>query len=159
MSATSQTPMHGKDTETPASILQEDGREIRKLYDAMRKGKAKLVGPNGEARVLPGSLYEFLVELIALLNEGKCVSIIQHQAQLTTVEASSMLGVSRQFLVGLLEKGEIPYHMVGTHRRIYAHHVMQFKAKRDQARRKTLSQLVEAEVAEGLYSRVPSDED
>jgi excisionase family DNA binding protein len=36
------------------------------------------------------------------------------------VKAVAMLAVSRQFLVNLLEKGEIPYHMVGTHRRIYA---------------------------------------
>ncbi len=30
-----------------------------------------------------------------------------------------MLGVSRQFLIKLLERDEIPHHMVGTHRRIY----------------------------------------
>src|ERR1043166_9009603 len=90
-------------------ISDKDRREIEQLYDAFRRGKAKLVGPNGEARLLPNSLYSFLVELIGLLNEGKSVMIVQNQAKLTTMEAASLLGVSRQFLVNLLEKGEIPY--------------------------------------------------
>lgn len=140
-------------TQEALAISTSDQHDVLKLYEAIRKGKAKLVGPDGEARVLPTSLYSFLVELIGLLNEGKCVSIIQTQAQLTTVEAASILGVSRQFLVNLLDRGDIPHHLVGTHRRIYAHDLMSYKAKRDQRRRSKLSELVRAEVAEGLYDR------
>jgi hypothetical protein len=33
-----------------------DRKEIEQLYEAIRMGKAKLVGPDGEARLLPGSL-------------------------------------------------------------------------------------------------------
>lgn len=66
-----------------------------------------------------------------------------------------MIGVSRQFLVNLLEAGEIPYHKVGTHRRIYVQDLMKYKAKRDDRRKKVLRDLVAAEVAEGLYERIP----
>src|ERR1017187_5277480 len=111
-------PPTGKDRRGPISATDRSG--IRKVYDGCRRGKAKLVAPSGEARLLPDSPYSFLIELIGLLNEGKSVMIVQHQAKLTTVEAASILGVSRQFLVNLLERGEIPYHMVGTHRRMYA---------------------------------------
>ena len=130
-------------------------RDVEQLYEAIRKGKAKLIGPDGEVRLLPGSLYSFLVELIGLLNEGRCVYIVRNEAKLTTVEAATMLGVSRQFLVNLLEKNEVPYHMVGTHRRIYADDLFQYKAKRDGQRRKALDDLVEAEVDQGLYDKVP----
>ena len=139
----------------PQSISEQDQRDVQQLYEAIRRGKAKLVGPAGEIKVLPESLYSFLVELIGLLNEGHCVYIVQNQAKLTTVEAATMLGVSRQFLVNLLEKGEIPYHMVGTHRRIYAHDLLQYKAKRDGNRRRVLADLVEAELNEGLYEKIP----
>ena len=64
-------------------------------------------------------------------------------------------GVSRQFLVNLVEQGDIPFHMVGTHRRVYAKDVLQFKAKRDQTRRKLLRDLVRAEVADGTYEELP----
>src|SRR6266478_6069805 len=69
------------------------------------RGKAKLVGPDGEIKLLPDSLYLFLVDLIGFLSAGQCVYIVRNQAKLTTVEAATMLGVSRQFLVNLLEKG------------------------------------------------------
>jgi excisionase family DNA binding protein len=131
-------------------------QEIEQLYDAMRRGKAKLVGPDGQARLLPQSLYSFLVELIGFLNEGKSAYIVQNQANLTTVEAAAMLGVSRQFLVNILEKGDIPYHLVGTHRRIYAQDLLAYKSRRDQDRRKALRDLAKEEAAEGLYDRIPA---
>jgi excisionase family DNA binding protein len=149
----------GMDRRVP--ISDTDRKEIEQLYDAFRRGKAKLVAPNGEARLLPDSLYSFLVELIGLLNEGKSVMIVQHQAKLTTVEAASILGVSRQFLVNLLERGESPYHMVGTHRRIYAQDLFQYKARRDGYRHQAIRELAQAEATEGLYDRtaISGDED
>ena len=142
------------------SISETDRQEIEKLYEVIRRGKAKLVGPNGEARLLPDSLYSFLVELTGILNEGKSVYIVQNQAKLTTIEAAAMIGDSRQFLINLLTKGEIPYHLVGTHRRIYAQDLIQYKAKRDETRKKIIRELAKAEAAEGLYERSPAaDED
>jgi excisionase family DNA binding protein len=65
--------------------------------------------------------------------------------------------MSRQFLVRLLEKGEIPFHMVGTHRRMYARDVLTYKVKRDLSRRKTLDDLARSEYEEGIYDQVPDD--
>jgi excisionase family DNA binding protein len=87
------------------------------------------------------------------------VTILQSNAGLTTVEASKLLGMSRQFLIGLLESNEIPYRKVGTHRRLYARDVLAYRAKRDTARRKTLDDLARAEYKEGLYDRAPDDSD
>src|SRR5258708_2545905 len=109
---------HGKGQQSPSSEEQ--------LYEAVRGGKARLVSAAGEAQLLPDSLHSFLVKLIRLLNDGKSVYIVQNEAKLTTVEAAAMLGVSRQFLINLLEKGEIPYHLVGTHRRVYAHDLLTY---------------------------------
>lgn len=148
--------MHAtEDAVAPLAMAEQDQGDVRSLYEAIRKGKVKLVGPDGEIKRLPDSLHAFLVELIALLNAGHCVYLVRNQAKLTTVGAAAMLGVSRQFLVNLLEKGDIPYHMVGTHRRIYAQDVLRYKAKRDSSRRRILADLVTAEVDEGLYDRIP----
>jgi excisionase family DNA binding protein len=87
--------------------------------------------------------------------------IVQDQAKLTTVEAATLLGVSRQFLVNVLDRGEIPHHMVGSHRRLYARDLFQYKAQRDASRHKVIRDLARAEAKEGLYDREPSagDED
>jgi len=158
--ATPTSPPHAeaeKNQMVPTS--DTDRGEVGQLYAAFRRGKTQLVGPSGEARLLPDSLYSFLVELIGLLNEAKSVMIVQDQAKLTTIEAAALLGVSRQFLVNLLKKEEIPYHMVGTHRRIYAQDLFQYKAQRDGNRHKVIRELAQAEAKEGLYDREPTSVD
>jgi excisionase family DNA binding protein len=135
----------------------KDQREIADIYEKLRTADAKLVGPDGKTQILPSTLYSFLCTLLADLKAGHSVTILQSNASLTTVEASKLLGMSRQFLIGLLEKGEMPCHMVGTHRRLYARDVLAYKAKRDTVRTKTLDDLALAEAEEGTYDRVPDD--
>lgn len=140
------------------SISEQDQRDIHDLYSKLRAADAKLVGPDGKTQFLPGNLYSFLCQLLADLKDGKSVTILQSDATLTTVEGAKLLGVSRQFLVDLLEKSQIPYHMVGTHRRLYARDVIAYKSKRDAGRRKLLDDLAQAEFEEGIYERTPIDD-
>jgi excisionase family DNA binding protein len=158
MHATTCNPLPESTKTEGVPLLEKDQREVEQLYEAIRRGKAKLVGPDGEVRILPDSLHSFLVTLIGLMSQGKCVYIVQNESKLTTVEAATMLGVSRQFLVNLLERGAIPHHMVGSHRRMYAQDVLHYKANRDTQRRKTLDDLVKAEAVEGIYDRIPPSE-
>ena len=131
----------------------KDQREIQEIYQKLRTAEAKLVGPDGRTQILPNSLYSFLCRLLSDLKAGNSVTILQSNAALTTVESAKLVGISRQFLIGLLNKGEIPFHMVGTHRRLYARDVLAYKAKRDTARRKTLDDLARVEEEEGLYEK------
>lgn len=151
--------MKPANSSTNVSVSPKDQREIQELYEKLRTAEAKLVGPDGKSQVLPNNLYSFLCRLLDHLKAGNSVTILQSNAALTTVEASKLLGISRQFLIGLLEKGQIPYHFVGTHRRLYARDVLAYKAKRDTARRKTLDDLARAEYDEGIYDKVPDDFD
>lgn len=137
------------------SISERDQKDILDIYSMIRAAEAKLVGPDGRTQLLPANLYSFLCQILGDLKEGKSITILQSNAELTTVEAAKMLSVSRQFLVQLLEQNQIPFHMVGTHRRVYARDLLAFKAKRDSARRKTLDDLARTEMENGLYDRVP----
>jgi excisionase family DNA binding protein len=138
-------------------ISQKEQREIRDIYLKLREAEAKLIGPDGKSEILPNNLYSFLLRLLADLHAGHSVTILQSRHELTTVEASRIIGVSRQFLIQLLEKGEIPFHLVGTHRRIYVRDVLAFKAKRDTGRRKTLDDLARQEFSKGDYGKIPDD--
>jgi excisionase family DNA binding protein len=144
--------------EAPAvDISPKEQREIADTYAKLREAEAKLIGPDGRAEILPNNLYSFLLRLLADLRAGQSVTILQNRHELTTVEASKVLGFSRQFLIQLLEKGEIPFHMVGSHRRLYVRDVMAYKVKRDTARRKTLDDMARREFAKGDYDKVPDD--
>ena len=131
------------------------GEQVLDLYDKIHRTRAKLIGPDGVSRSLPGSLHEFLGRLVSDLQEGQSVAIVQDDTHLTTVEAARTLGMSRQFLVGLLERDKIPHHMVGTHRRIYLRDVLAYKANRDSKRRQVLDDLTRSEVKDGLYDLEP----
>ena len=145
-------------SEAPAlDIATKEQREVIEIYTKLREAEAKLVGPDGKSEILPNNLYSFLLRLLADLHAGHSVTILQNRHELTTVEAGKILGMSRQFLIQLLEKGEIPFHLVGTHRRMYVRDVIAYKAKRDISRRKTLDDLAKYEFAKGGYDSIPDD--
>ncbi|HEX6805249.1 MAG TPA: helix-turn-helix domain-containing protein [Terriglobales bacterium] len=147
-----------RSSEAPSvDIPPREQKEIVDIYAKLREAEAKLIGPEGKTEILPNNLYSFLLRLLADLRAGHSVTILQNRHELTTVEASKILGMSRQFLITLLEKGEIPFHLVGTHRRLYVRDVLAYKAKRDSERRTTLNDLAKQEFAKGDYDKVPDD--
>jgi excisionase family DNA binding protein len=127
------------------------------LYSEIRAANAKLARSGGKPERLPPNLHSFLLKVLGELKAGKPVTILENGASMTmtTAAAARTLSVSRQFLVQLLERGQIPFHKVGTHRRVYVTDLLAYKAKRDEERRKILDDLVRKEYDEGLYDLIP----
>jgi excisionase family DNA binding protein len=132
-----------------------EGAEIQDLYRLFLLEKAPaLIGPDRTSIPLPASIYNILVQVLGYLKEGKGVSVVPVMQVLTTQHAANLLGMSRPFLIDLLNHGKIPFHKVGTHRRIYRKDVMDYQAERDQNRRRILAEMARRAVAEGDYDQV-----
>lgn len=71
----------------------------------------------------------YLVQILEQISMGNDVEIFPIDAELTTREAADLLNVSRQYLVKLLKENRIPFHKVGTQRRIKFEDLMKYKAK------------------------------
>ena len=94
-----------------------------------------------EALVVPRPAAILLAQALQLLADGQGVQIMPDSAMLTTQQAADLLNVSRPYLITLLERGEIPYRKVGTHRRVSFADLMNFKREDDHTRRASATAL------------------
>lgn len=101
----------------------------------------KLSLDGGKELILPKSMTEFLVRILTELSNGNMVDIVPVHAELTTQEAANHLNVSRPFLIKLLEQGKIPYHKVGTHRRILFAELRSFMADQETKREAAMTEM------------------
>jgi len=129
---------------TPQEMEQarQSSHTLSKYANAERVQLA-LRGSNGEADdlILPSQVLQLLLDVLAEIAKGNAISLMPMNQEISTQEAASLLNVSRPFLVGLLEKSEIPFRKVGAHRRVFLKDVLDYKERIDQRRAHTLDQL------------------
>jgi excisionase family DNA binding protein len=85
--------------------------------------------------VVPQSALAALGQALTNIARGESFNILSVDAELTTQQAADQIGVSRPYLIKLLDEGRIAYRKVGTHRRIMAAELMHYKNADDAARR------------------------
>jgi excisionase family DNA binding protein len=92
---------------------------------------------------LPARAVELIHRILESMSHRVPVSVIPHEAELTTQQAAEYLNVSRPYLVGLLEKGEIDFRRVGRHRRVRFADLLTYEKKSRVARRQALDVMAE----------------
>lgn len=132
-------------TQKDADLAEQSSRVLASYIQSTRFPAIQLIkkGKDPQLVSLPPSAMRLLVDILSQMAEGNAVSLIPIHAELTTQEAADLLNVSRPYLVALLEEGKIPYRKVGTKRRMLSKDVLEYKAKIDETRLKTLEELSE----------------
>lgn len=117
-------------------------RTLAKYSDAKRV-QLSIKGSNNESDelILPGHALQLLLDILSEMSRGNAISIMPVHAELSTQDAANILNVSRPFLVGLLDDGVIPHHKVGSHRRVLAKDIIDYKQQIDTKRMKSLDSL------------------
>ena len=105
----------------------------------------------GKRTKIDETVFLLVQRLLTDLAAGNAVSIIPHNHELSTFQAADLLGVSRPYVIGLIEKGELPAHRVGTHRRIRMSDLLDYKAKAAATTDAALSELTRLSQDYGLY--------
>jgi excisionase family DNA binding protein len=91
--------------------------------------------------VIPKEALELFARVLAHMAAGRAVAVVPAHAELTTQQAADVLNVSRPYLIGLLEAGEIAYRKVGTHRRVTAASLLDYMRRDDRQRRNSADEL------------------
>jgi len=143
-------PTIPSEAEAEAILATETIRVLanRKTREGLRL--RLLDDPQERTIELPASSVVILVRVLEEMEKGNAVTIIPVQAELTSQEAADLLNISRPSLIEMLERGEIPFRKVGTHRRVRFADVMAYKRNAEAARRAALEELAAYDQELGL---------
>lgn len=122
---------HGADGTSLRVQLTEAGREVTTLD-------------------LPAPAARLLMEILKELGQGRAVTIVPVEAEITTQQAADLLNVSRPYLVGMIEKGTLPARLVGNQRRLPLKDVLAYKTENRAKRREALRELAALDQELGL---------
>jgi excisionase family DNA binding protein len=128
------------------AIARESGRALSAyLQTRAQTQQIEIFDDKGASHPVrvPVSALRLLVDVLTEIGDGNAVNIIPIHAELTSQDAADVLNVSRPFLVQLLERGDIPFHKTGTHRRVRYQDVISYKERIDAGRSRALDELAE----------------
>jgi excisionase family DNA binding protein len=120
-----------------------------------RKSQARLhvtvkIG-SGESVDLSPSLVSVLEAAAEMVATGAEVTVLARNEELTSQQAADFLNVSRQYMVRLLDRGDIASTKAGTHRRVRAEDVASYRRRRDEGRATALVAMADQAQAAGGY--------
>jgi len=139
---------------------EQEIEQAHRLYRMLvQEGIAALIGPDGERIDLPRSVHLILMRVIEKMQEGKTIAVLPLTEELSTQAAADLLGVSRQFFVRECEAHKLPFSYTGTHRRVLLGDLLDYKKRREQARRDSIVRIARQSEELGDYDKfVPPEE-
>jgi excisionase family DNA binding protein len=99
---------------------------------------------------VPPSAVQLIRTMLKEMGSGKALTLVADEAEITTKQAADLLHVSRPYLVGMIEKGELPARMVGKQRRLPLKDVLAYKKDNEAKRRDALRELAALDQELGL---------
>ncbi len=115
------------------ALAQESSRKLGRLLGKARHDAVRVqvlsVDSAEPVVTLPAPALDLLLRILSEMAQGHAVTLVPHHAELTTQQAADVLNVSRPHFVKLLERGVVPFHKVGTHRRVLFRDVAAYKQR------------------------------
>lgn len=143
-------------SDTEAALLKQASRLMSEALDRSHAHRIALVeekfkGKEVSRLEVPPATLRVLAQILALMAKQQTFTLCPEMSELTTKQAAEVLGVSRPYLIGLLERSEIAHRKVGRHRRVLLKDVLAYKETMQVSRKQALDGLVKASEDIGGY--------
>lgn len=115
---------------------------LSELLDRLPDADRARITMEGQDLIVPRQAVRLLRDILADMAQGKAVSIVPTNAELTTQQAANLLNVSRPYLIKLIESNTLPHTKVGTHRRIRFQDLVVYKQALKQQSSEAIDTLV-----------------
>lgn len=137
-------------------LLAQASRLMGEALDRSKAGRIALVeerddGGDVVRLEVPPATLRLLSQILALMARQQTFVLYPESSELTTKQAAEVLGVSRPFLIRVLEAGQIPFRKVGRHRRVLMQDVLAYRKTMQIKRHAALDELVKASEDIGGY--------
>jgi excisionase family DNA binding protein len=129
-------------------------RDIQILRDSLAAGRPvslRVSDEQGTEIALPVATVELIRRTLELERNGKSFLLLEEEGEVSPEKAAEMLRISRPTLLKKLDSGEIPFHWVGSHRRISVADVIAYRARQKERAQTALRQMRDEADEMGLY--------
>ncbi|MEY8689646.1 MAG: helix-turn-helix domain-containing protein [Leptothrix sp. (in: b-proteobacteria)] len=146
-------------TENEITQAREASRQLARLLPPAGTDTTSAAAPalrlvtddnRHEMIAIPPGALRLLVDLLTQLGQGRAVTVLPQNVELTTQEAADYLNVSRPYVVSLIEQNKLPARKVGTRRRVAFEDLLRFDEQQQAQRRAALDELARIDQELGL---------
>ncbi|HEY9112187.1 MAG TPA: helix-turn-helix domain-containing protein [Rhodanobacteraceae bacterium] len=132
-----------------SELARESSRLLAACIGHGKTARLRVIDGDGVIEV-PVAALRMLVDILTNMAAGNAMSLVPIHAELTTQQTADFLNVSRPYVVGLLERGELPHHKVGTHRRVRFSDLMAYREAQLRKSKASLAELAKLDQESGL---------
>lgn len=132
-----------------SELARESSRLLAACIGHGKTARLRVIDGDGVIEV-PVAALRMLVDILTNMAAGNAMSLVPIHAELTTQQTADFLNVSRPYVVGLLERGELPHHKVGTHRRVRFSDLMAYREAQLRKSKASLADLAKLDQESGL---------
>lgn len=97
---------------------------------ARADGRIRIVDSAGTEIALDDLTAAAMADVFRITRRGGRPVVVDESEELTTTQAASILGVSREWAARMIDRGELPGHRVGKHRRVALRDVLAVRDRR-----------------------------
>lgn len=145
-------PNHAREAGKVSAADRRTAKELLSLLGAREsRDRFELRDEDGRVASLSAPMVSLIERAAQMVAQGTAVDVLARDKELTSQQAAEVLGVSRQYLVRLLDRGKIAFTRTGNHRRVRSADLVTYLDQRDTGRREALAAIAGEAQLTGAY--------